>query len=115
MKALQPTGFELKPGQLEIRWSDGRTTQHAMAELRRQCPCATCRVERDKLEAPAKGLSSLRVIQSSTPAVTQAEILEVIPIGRYALSFRWNDGHATGIYAYDSLLRGEVGRTGGEG
>ncbi len=108
MKAIQPTGFELKPGQLEIRWSDGRTTQHAMAELRRQCPCATCRVERDKLEAPTKGLSSLRVIQSNTPAVTQAEILEVIPVGRYALSFRWNDGHATGIYAYDSLL-GEMG------
>ncbi|MBX3168310.1 MAG: DUF971 domain-containing protein [Candidatus Eremiobacteraeota bacterium] len=104
MKTLQPTGLELKPGQLEIRWSDGRTTRHSMAELRRQCPCATCRVERDKLEAPAKGLASLRVIQSNTPAVSEAQILEVIPIGRYALSFRWNDGHATGIYAYDLLL-----------
>ena len=104
MKNLQPTGFEIKASQLDIRWSDGRTTQHSTADLRRQCPCATCRVERDKLDTPTKGLASLRVIQSSTPTVTQAEILEVIPIGRYALSFRWNDGHATGIYSYDMLL-----------
>ena len=103
MKTIQPTGFEIKPGQLEIRWSDGRTTEHSMAELRRQCPCATCRVERDKLETPAKGLASLRVIQSTTPTVSQAQILEVLPMGRYALSFRWNDGHATGIYSYDTF------------
>jgi DUF971 family protein len=106
MKTLQPTGFELKPGQLEIRWSDGRLTVHSMADLRRECPCATCKVERDKLETPSKGLASLRVIQSDKPSVTQAQILEVVPIGRYALSFRWNDGHATGIYAYDVLLEG---------
>ncbi|MBN9419958.1 MAG: DUF971 domain-containing protein [Candidatus Eremiobacteraeota bacterium] len=106
MKTLQPTGFDLKPGQLDIRWSDGQTTQHSMAELRRQCPCATCIVERDKLETPAKGLASLRVIQSDKPTVSQAQILEVVPIGRYALSFRWNDGHATGIYAYNVLRSG---------
>jgi len=103
VKILQPTGFELSPGRLSVRWSDGRTTQHSMGFLRRNCPCATCRVERDKIESP-KGLSSLRVIQSTVPAVSEAEILEVLPVGRYALSFRWNDGHATGIYAYDYLL-----------
>jgi DUF971 family protein len=27
----------------------------------------------------------------------------VTPVGRYALQFTWNDGHATGIYHYDRL------------
>ncbi|MBS2036199.1 DUF971 domain-containing protein [bacterium] len=105
---LQPTGVELKPGQLEIRWSSGQTTLHSMDFLRRQCPCASCRVERDKLETPTKGkgLTSLRVISSDAPAVSQAQIKEVKPVGRYALSFVWNDGHSTGIYPYDFFLEG---------
>lgn len=104
MKNLQPTGFDLEPGVLTVKWSDGSRTAHDMGMLRKQCPCATCRAERDKIESP-KGLSSLRVIQSSTPAVAQAQILQVLPVGRYALTFHWNDGHQTGIYAYDFLLK----------
>jgi len=78
-----------------------------MDVLRRLCPCASCRVEREKIESP-KGLSSLRVIQTPGPAVTQAQILEVLPVGRYALSFGWNDGHKTGIYAFDFLRQHQV-------
>jgi len=29
----------------------------------------------------------------------------VTPVGRYALSFHWNDGHQTGIYSWDYLRR----------
>ena len=29
----------------------------------------------------------------------------VSPIGRYAISFRWNDGHQSGIYSWDYLRR----------
>lgn len=56
----------------------------------------------------SKGLSSLRVIQSSTPAVAEARIQQVVPVGRYALSFRWNDGHQTGIYSYEFLLEHQL-------
>jgi DUF971 family protein len=28
---------------------------------------------------------------------------EVKPVGKYALSFTWNDGHASGIYSWDYL------------
>ncbi|MFN8606545.1 MAG: DUF971 domain-containing protein [Vulcanimicrobiota bacterium] len=107
---LQPTGIDIQPGQLEIRWSNGQSTRHGMDFLRRQCPCASCRVERDKLETPAKGkgLTSLRVISSDTPAVTQAQIQEVKPVGRYALTFVWNDGHSTGIYPYDFFWEGSA-------
>jgi DUF971 family protein len=29
----------------------------------------------------------------------------VSPVGRYAISFRWNDGHQSGIYSWDYLRR----------
>jgi DUF971 family protein len=29
----------------------------------------------------------------------------VTPVGNYALSFVWNDGHKTGIYSWDYLRR----------
>lgn len=110
MKNKQPVGFEIQTDQLEIEWSDKTTTHHDMGFLRKNCPCATCRVERDKLENTPKGLSSLRVIQGNTPAVQKAQIVEVLPVGRYALTFKWNDGHATGIYAYDYLLKTAIER-----
>lgn len=110
MQTIQPTSVELNNQAAELRlgWSDGRHTRHSMATLRRLCPCATCRTEREKMQG-AKGLASLRVIQPKGPSVEQAAILEVIPVGRYALSFRWNDGHQTGIYSYDFLLENAQG------
>ena len=30
---------------------------------------------------------------------------KVTPIGRYAISFAWNDGHGSGIYSWDYLRR----------
>lgn len=101
-----PTAFDLDldHGALCLTWSDGAKTRHLMSTLRRLCPCATCRTEREKMEGP-KGLASLRVIQPKAPVPDAAAILEVVPVGRYALTFRWNDGHQTGIYSYDFLLQ----------
>lgn len=45
----------------------------------------------------------LRVIDGPVPAEQQARVVEFSPVGRYALSFRWNDGHTTGIYSYEFL------------
>ena len=30
---------------------------------------------------------------------------KVTPVGRYAISFTWNDGHSSGIYSWDYLRR----------
>src|SRR4051794_39790086 len=107
MKTLSPTKLHLalQERELHITWSDGRTTRHSMRELRQQCPCATCRTEREKMQA--KG-PTLRVIQDRGPQVDEAILMEVIPVGRYALSFLWNDGHQTGIYAYTFLLDHQI-------
>ena len=29
--------------------------------------------------------------------------LAIDPVGRYALRFRWSDGHSTGIYTFEHL------------
>lgn len=101
---VRPRDLKLddEPGYLTITWMDGTRTRHSMAQLRRDCPCATCNREREKIAAPAaKGM--LRVIPSGTPAVQEARVLEFSPVGRYALSFAFNDGHSTGIYTFDFL------------
>lgn len=87
-------------GYLSIHWMDGSVTRHSMAQLRRDCPCANCKKEREKLAAPGP---VLRVIQTGTPTVAEARVVEFSPVGRYALAFGFNDGHGTGIYTFDFL------------
>ena len=87
-------------GTISISWMDGTKTKHSMAQLRKDCPCAHCRIEREKLSQPGP---ILRVIDSSTPTHQKAEIVEFSPVGRYALAFLFNDGHSTGIYTFEFL------------
>lgn len=87
-------------GTLSIVWMDGKTTRHSMAQLRKDCPCAHCRIEREKLSKPGP---ILRVIDSSAPTPKQAQVVEFSPVGRYALAFLFNDGHSTGIYTFEFL------------
>jgi DUF971 family protein len=87
-------------GTISISWMDGATTKHSMAQLRKECPCANCRIEREKLAKPGP---VLRVLDAGAPTLQKAEILEFSPVGRYALAFVFNDGHSTGIYTFDFL------------
>lgn len=89
-----------QPGILSITWMDGVVTRHSMAQLRRDCPCANCNVEREKLKKPGP---VLRVISSDAPTVQEARVVEFSPVGRYALAFTFNDGHSTGIYTFETL------------
>jgi len=54
---------------LEIDWSDGTNSEYSLAQLRKRCPCAECRSERDKQsDNPLKILKSdpsgLRVVSA---------------------------------------------------
>ena len=89
---------------LEIDWEDGHHSSWAFAWLRNACPCATCHDERDKSgRAPGEPKpqpSTLLPMYQEPPRP-----LVVTPVGRYALSFEWNDGHKSGIYSWDYLRR----------
>ena len=76
--------------------------------LRRHCPCATCREARGEgshdaplTPASKKKPGSLSIVQSSLSE--ELNLLEVWPVGNYAIGMRWGDGHATGIYTFELL------------
>jgi len=67
--------------------------------LRLNCPCATCRGLRDRGEEPWPRPGS------PTPlAVGDANLH-----GAWGLVITWNDGHATGIYPFETLRRWSEG------
>jgi len=75
-------------GMVKIGWDDGHVGEYSEAYLRGYCPCALC-----------QGHGSQRKFIS----VPEAKLLEIRPVGNYAIEFRWHDGHSTGIYSYDYL------------
>ena len=83
---------------LRITWSDGQVRDYPVRELRDKCPCATCREERN---APPQSPLQLPIV---TAAQTQPlRITAMKPVGNYAYSIDFSDGHDTGIYTLDAL------------
>jgi DUF971 family protein len=87
--------------ELRIRWQDGHESAYPFDLLRKECPCALCNDLRSK--APLPGAPSLTVLSGPVTKAGEVQVKEVSPVGRYALSFAWSDGHDTGIYAFDYL------------
>ena len=75
---------------LRITWDDGAVTDLDYFTVRGYCPCAGCQghLVREIVFKPPRGEVDLFVIE---------------PVGHYALSFLWSDGHHTGIYRYEFL------------
>lgn len=89
---------------LEISWKDGHHSHWNFAWLRDACPCATCHEEREAQgrepgEPKPKPASLLPMYQEPPRPLSSA------PVGNYAISFNWNDGHTSGIYSWDYLRR----------
>jgi DUF971 family protein len=87
---------------MTIDWKDGHSNSWTFAWLRAACPCATCHEERQAAgrapgEAKAKAASLLPMYEAPPRPV------EVTPVGKYALRFKWNDGHEAGLYSWDYL------------
>ena len=98
--SAQPTDLKLTdPDHLLITWSDGQQRRYPVAELREKCPCATCREKRSQ---PAAAGPMLPVIGTAEAQPTALQGMR--PVGNYAYSLDFSDGHNTGIYSF-SLLR----------
>lgn len=85
---------------MTIEWRDGHTSHWSFAWLRAACPCATCYESREA-EGRAPGIAkpkSLLPMYEAPPRPADVE-----PIGKYALRFKWNDGHEAGLYSWDYL------------
>ena len=95
MPYLMPTRVKrVNAFQTDITWNDGHFSSYPSWYLRENCPCAHC-VE----EFTGRRM----ILQGSIPSTL--ERAEVAPVGNYALSFTWSDGHSTGIYSFDYLRR----------
>jgi prepilin-type processing-associated H-X9-DG protein len=90
---MTPTKIQLNGKQLTVLWSDGHVSRFEVQYLRDQCPCATCKNEREQ------GMSLL-------PLYVEGKyiIMKIEQVGSYAISMLWGDGHATGIYSWDYLV-----------
>lgn len=96
---LQPTKLELaNDSTLRITWSDGQIRDYPFRELRDKCPCATCREERN---APPASPLSLNIITDAQ--IQPLRITAMKPVGNYAYSIDFSDGHDTGIYTLETL------------
>ncbi len=89
---------------VEIDWRDGHKSEWTFRWLRDACPCATCHEEREKSgrtpgEAKPKAQALLAMYEAPPRPV------EVTPVGKYAVKFKWNDGHEAGIYSWEYLRR----------
>ncbi len=89
---------------VEIDWRDGHRSSWNFRWLRDACPCATCHDEREKSgrePGEPKPKAQALLVMYEDPA----RPVEVTPIGKYALKFKWNDGHEAGLYSWDYLRR----------
>lgn len=87
--------------EMRIIWRGGHESVYPFDLLRKECPCALCNEQRGKSSASA-GLS-LTVLSGPVLKTGEVQVKEVSPVGRYAVSFVWSDGHDSGIYAFDFL------------
>lgn len=100
VETTERRGAEIEPREikqegdagLRITWADDFVSTFTAAELRRVCPCAQCVNE-------WTGQRMLRPENVSE----ELTIGDVSIVGRYALNFRWSDGHETGIYSFRYL------------
>jgi len=85
---------------VDITWSDAHTSHYAFAYLRKHCPCATCREERDQrreIDVNRVGLIPLPMFKPQIIARAASTV------GSYAIQIEFTDGHSTGIYSFDYL------------
>jgi ATP-binding protein involved in chromosome partitioning len=73
-----------------LAWPDGQKTTLDFKTLRASCTCALCIDEMT---------GEPQLDEASIPGDIAPE--EITPLGHYAFSVRWNDGHASSIYAHD--------------
>lgn len=81
---------------LALAWSDGHESYIPFDVLRRACPCALCAKKK------VSGTVSTPAAET-VPDTFSGTIAALMPVGAYAVQVVWDDGHDTGIYAFDTL------------
>lgn len=73
-----------------LDWDDGRRTQATARLLRQHCPCAECVEE----------WSGRRTFEAAS-IPEDMRVVDVAPVGNYALCFTFGDQHKTGLFTWE--------------
>ncbi len=80
---------------LLVDWKDGRKSEFPLAQLRKHCPCATCRGEREVVND-----NPLTILKSDP---RDLRVVDARLVGNYAIQFIWSDGHDAGMFDFRFL------------
>src|ERR1043166_3079144 len=84
---------------IEIDWKGGHHSSYDTTWLRDWCPCAQCTGSHGTEPRPKESGSPFQMYKP------KLKMLNVEPVGSYAIQISWNDGHSAGIYSYDHLRK----------
>ena len=88
--------------EIDVHRKDGHLSEYTFPFLRDACPCAMCNDEREKTGRrpgdPVKPAPGELPMFKAAAKPTSAD-----PVGKYAIKFKWNDGHELGIYSWNWL------------
>ncbi|MEO8026965.1 MAG: DUF971 domain-containing protein [Bryobacteraceae bacterium] len=88
---------------IKIDWKDGHRSDYPLGYLRDECPCAVCTGAHGT--EPQK-TSYSKPVNDPFPMFKPAlKMLEIEPVGHYAIRVEWSDGHGSGIYSFDHLRK----------
>jgi DUF971 family protein len=86
-----------RSGGIKVDWEDGHRSEYGLQHLRNHCPCATCAGTHENEPRKAGDSSPFELYKP------KLKMVDVSPVGNYALQIKWNDGHSTGIYSFSYL------------
>lgn len=84
---------------IQIDWKDGHHSSFGLVYLRDHCPCASCTGAHGTPPRPHQAASPFPLFQAAL------RILDVEPIGNYAIKINWSDGHSSGLYSWEHLRK----------
>jgi len=95
---MRPLDIQHIGNELAVKWDDGGENFIPLENLRRACPCAGCKGETDIM-------GNLYKNPEQPLAANAFELVRLGCVGAYAIQPVWADGHNTGIYSYEYLIR----------
>jgi DUF971 family protein len=93
-KSIKKSG----PNELKVIWLNGHESVYTFEDLRDFCPCATCSGE-------TLLLHEYRPAEPDRTTPGRYDLTKIELVGSYAIQLHWGDGHGTGIYTWNLLLR----------